>query len=820
MKRLKFYKIAFLFFILLAVTVGGGRWLASPLRDHISFSREVYDRQGRLLRLTLSGDEKYRIWTPLEDIHPQYVESVLLYEDRYFFYHIGVNPVSLLKAAFSYTQNTKGPGASTITMQLARIKYGLKTQTLKGKIKQILYALRLEAQHSKKEILETYLNLIPFGGPIEGVGSASRVLFGKAPKDLHLSESLWLTLIPQNPTQRGRLANKTSQSPVLKQAFTKLSKMWLEKHPQDQEWATLPDIPNMVTRLKKLPFLAPHFTNMVLSESEKLVVKSTLDFQIQRLVEKKLSHFVNSKSALGVQNAVALVIHHETQEVLAYVGSKDFFNDEIGGQVNGVLAKRSPGSTLKPFVYALAFEQGLIHPRTLLKDTPSVFASYHPENFDQKFLGPITAEQALRLSRNIPAVSLNQRLVDPNLYQFLKKAHIHFPYDEKHYGLSLVLGGTEVSPWEMAHLYSMLANLGQWSPLRWDMEGEQSFASSNPLHAQTVVASPLEDASRLSTSDEKTTQVYSSATSQSSRVQTLLSEESSFVTLDILAGTPKPYQNYQAQWVSDPIPVAWKTGTSPGFRDAWTAGVMGPYTIVVWLGNFDNTPNPAFVGIELAAPLFFQIADGLSQTDFQKPFWNNPTGLDLQRAEVCSVSGHLPHEHCPHTTPTWFQSGVSPITSCDVHRPVPIDRITGLRSCTGMTSQTEIKVYEFWPTDLQRLFKQAGIHRKLAPAFSPECGLSDTAHLGKKPQITSPQKDITYLKSLTTAEGQNTLTLEATADSDSSELYWFIDKSFIGKSKSREPLLYKALKSGTHTFTVIDDLGRSDSVKAELQIVR
>jgi penicillin-binding protein 1C len=360
-------------------------------------------------------------------------------------------------------------------------------------------------------------------------------------------------------------------------------------------------------------------------------------------------------------------------EVLAAVGSAGFLDAAIGGQVDGTRARRSPGSALKPFVYALAIEQGLIHPRTVLKDSPTRFRGYDPENFDGQFFGPIAAGEALVRSRNVPAVELSTRL-SPGLHAFLARAGIGALRPEPHYGLSLVLGGAEVTMEELAGLYATLASGGLWRPLR------------SRLAAQVPAG------------------------------ERLLTPEAAWTVLDMLEQNPRPGPAMPG--ARRELPIAWKTGTSHGFRDAWAVGVAGRYVLAVWIGRFDGQGNPAFVGLEAAAPLFFQVTDalraGVAAERVSRP---RPPGVTL--VAVCPVSGKLPGPSCHQTVDTWFLPGVSPIGTCDVHRAVALDAGTGLRACRAGPG-TRSEVFEFWPSDLLRLFAAAGLPRRTPPPFQPE----------------------------------------------------------------------------------------------------
>lgn len=768
------------FFLLLSFIFLGVflvRWFTPSVYSGVSFSREVYDKHKTLLRLTLSGDEKYRIFTPLSQISDKSIQATLLLEDRYFYYHPGINPIALVRALLSLRSGEGRSGASTLTMQLVRVRYGLRTRTLSGKLWQIIKAVQIEIRHSKSEILEAYLNLVPFGGPIEGIGAASRIYFQRTPQELTLNEALTLAVIPQSPTQRS-LAQLQQNESLLK-ARQRLFQQWIEKHPQDHDYEPLVTLPVLSQKIKSLPFLAPHFTDVVLRDSSQKSVQTTLDLKIQKQFEAKIKTFIERHHKDGITNAAALLIEHDTAEVIAYVGSKDFFNTEIQGQVNGIEARRSPGSALKPFVYALAFQKGLIHSHSLLKDTPLEFALYDPENFDQKFLGPLTAQEALITSRNIPALWLNNQLTQPNFYEFLKSAHVALPRGPDYYGLSLVLGGTEVSMKEMGELYTMLAHKGEHRLLKTFTDDDNSVNSHTSL----------------------------------------LTPESAFVVLEMLTKTPPLHTGYQKKWTTSDAPIAWKTGTSHGFKDAWTAGVFGPYVLITWVGNFDNTPNHKLVGREVAAPLFFELMQSFDASTFKNPSWNQVQTLEIRKIKVCKHSGFLPNEYCPHLQEAFYQPGVSPIKKCNIHRPVLINQITGLRSCGELSAKNKIEVYEFWPSDLSHLFAKAGIHRKPPPEYEAHCESQTSLLQGQAPQITSPGHHVSYLQSLSLGPDKNTLTLQAVADGDAKELYWFIDKDFIGKSKTNESLNYIP-QVGRHIISVIDDKGRSDHRTIQVEAVQ
>ena len=698
----------------------------APLREGFAFSRAVYARDGRLLYLNLAADGRYRLWVPLGEMSPFLIEATLRQEDRRFRLHPGVDPASLLRSAWiTYGSRTRRRGASTITMQLARLKYGLDSSRPPGKAVQILRALQLEMFYSKDRILEAYLNLAPYGGNIEGAGAASLAYFGKDVSRLDRSEAIALSAIPQNPIRRA------------------LS--------------------------KKLLSAAPHFTRRVLARTRDERVISTLDLDAQRLLERLVGGYVERRRDQGIKNAAAMLVDFTSMEVVAAVGSANYRDDAILGQVSALTARRSPGSTLKPFAYALAFEQGLIHPESLLKDAPAAFGADHPENFDGDFAGPLPAREALIKSRNVPAVTLAAALAAPGLHGFLKAAGVDLPFPAERYGLGLVLGAGETTMEDLARLYAMLGNGGRLQPLR------------------RAAADPREPGARL------------------------LSPDAVFLTMESLKTNPRPRQSFREEWRADALPVYWKTGTSWAFRDAWSAGVFGRYALVVWIGDFRGEGNPAFVGAEAAAPLFFDIVDALrARGPMRDEYALGQRGLTAVSLEVCAVSGASPGPHCPRRARTWFIPGVSPIAACDVHREVLVDKATGKRACRHAGARAE--VYEFWPSDLLRLFRQAGIPRRRPPDFAPECGLADRAGRGLPPRITSPLNGVTYHAS---AAAPGAIPLSAVADADARELFWFADGALVGHALAGKPLFWTP-RPGRSTVRVVDDQGRGDARDIEV----
>lgn len=738
-----------------------------PLLSDQSFSTAIYDEQGHLLRLSLSSDDKYRLFTPLKDISPKLIEATLLQEDQYFRWHPGINPFATLKAAWqTYILKSRRMGASTITMQVARLRFGLKSKTLIGKMSQILRAVQLEMFYSKNQILEAYFNLAPYGNNIEGVGAASLIYYGKPAKQISLTEALSLAVIPQNPIRR------TPAQQHLKDSRNKLFLRWVAQHPQDVNKKTAMNLPMQMQAMRHLPFLAPHYVNSILTHmdpNEKEVI-TTLDLRLQSILERTIKNFLMRKKSLGVYNAAILLVDTRDMGVKACIGSGDFHNSHIQGQINGTEIKRSPGSTLKPFIYGLALDQGLIHPNTVLKDVPHSFGSYNPENFDYDFMGPIKAKDALILSRNIPAIYLASQL-NPNLYNMLETIQLKNLKTESYYGLAIALGGVELSMQDLTSLYVMLANEGLWQPLRFRQNQVNSIGKR------------------------------------------LLSPEASFLILEMLKNTPRPDSIYFAD--KKTIPVAWKTGTSSGFRDAWTIGVVGPYVLAVWIGNFDNSPNHVFIGKNIAAPLFFEAIEAMQKQVGSLLFvTKHHENLHLTQIPVCKASGLLPTRFCTETEMAWFIPGKSPIQSDTIFREIAIDKKTGLRTC-HLDHNTRFEVYEFWSSDLLKIFKQAGIQRRTPPPFDQTCSLTQSG-VGFSPQITSPQSQIKYIIRAN-SEKKTRVPFTATVDADVNSLFWFINETFLSKIPRDQPFFWTA-KPGKYIVRVVDDHGRSDVRDVEVKL--
>ena len=555
-------------YTLLAFVAGLVIWLVqSPVstQELAATSPVLKDRHGALLNVRTVETGTWRMAVDVDDIDPAFVEALLYIEDKRFYTHPGVDGAAIVRALSSWKSEGRiVSGASTLTMQLVR-QYKPRPRTFKSKVIESFEALRFELHYSKDEILEQYLTRISYGGNIEGVEAASRIYFGKSPRYLSPDEIALLIALPQAPEARrpdrhsqaaklgrGRILKRLEAGGLIDQqssARAKMAAIPLEKiNLPNQAWLTA----------RKL-------------SGQGDSIQSWIDPKYQTTLETHLAHYVSQQP--HAVNASAILVHAKTRQVRAHaaIGRRD----HGGGWLDMTAAIRSPGSTLKPFVYGLGMDDGLIGSQTRLKDAPSRFGSYRPENFDRRYYGDVTVEQALQHSLNIPAVGVldhvGGRRLDATLHAAGARTSQSGPdTDDTNAGLALALGGTGLRATDLAVLYTAIANDGVAAPLAW---------------TQAVEA----EASKFE----------------------LLQPDTAKTLYHIMASAPRP-KGVMPSYLGRDIPeVAYKTGTSYGFRDSWAAGISGEYVIVIWVGRPDGGPRPGVTGRAAAAPLLFKITDDL-----------------------------------------------------------------------------------------------------------------------------------------------------------------------------------------------------------------
>ena len=534
-------------------------WVASlgplPLEQAHTVSTSIVDRNGKLLRAYAMADGRWRL--PVDNkagIDPGYLKLLLAYEDRRFYDHRGIDPLALGRAALQLTRRGHiVSGGSTITMQLARLMEPRRERSVYAKLRQMVRAIQIERQLGKDQILDLYLALAPFGGNLEGVRAASIAYFGKEPKRLSLAESALLVALPQSPETR-RLDRHPDVARIARDRV--LARM-VDEHRVMEEDAVQARAVTVPRLRKPMPILAPHSADHAIAMlKDTPVIRLTLDSSLQKTLEALAR---DRAVAQGPNISVAMIaVDNESGDVLARVGSSDYFDERRAGQVDMTRAVRSPGSTLKPFIYGLAFEDGFVHPESLIDDRPIRFGSYAPENFDMTFQGTVPVRKALQLSLNVPAIALLDRVGASRLSSRLKQAggNLVLPKEEAP-GLAMGLGGVGITLQDLAQLYAGLARLGTTKPLR-----------------EIMAARDARDPLRL------------------------MDQAAAWQVGNVLIGTPPPENGVHNR-------IAFKTGTSYGYRDAWSVGFDGRITIGVWVGRPDGAPVAGLVGRTAAAPILF-----------------------------------------------------------------------------------------------------------------------------------------------------------------------------------------------------------------------
>jgi penicillin-binding protein 1C len=526
-----------------------------PLDQLNEVSTTVVDRNGKLLRAYAMEDGRWRLPAKASGVDPTYLKLLLAFEDKRFRGHPGVDPIAVARAVVQFTSSGHiVSGGSTISMQLARLLEPRRKRSLAGKLRQMARAIELEHHFSKDEILDHYLTLAPFGGNLEGVRAASIAYFSKEPKRLTLAEAALLVALPQSPERR-----RIDRHPdAARAARDRVLRRMVEEGVVSSEDANRAIAEALPALRKEMPILAPHATDQaVLIEKTQTLIRLTLDSTSQKSLENLAFDRAN---ALGPDVSVAiLAVDNESGDVLAHVGSPDYFNVRRAGQVDMTRAIRSPGSTLKPFIYGLAFEDGFVNPESLIDDRPIRFGSYAPENFDMTFQGTVPVRKALQQSLNVPAIELLDRVGASRLSARLKQAgaDLVLPKDEAP-GLAMGLGGVGVTLADLVRVYAGLPRLGTTVPLREIMTDDNSEPDTRRL----------------------------------------MDKSAAWQVANVLLGTPPP----------DNAPhnrIAFKTGTSYGYRDAWSVGFDGRMTIGVWVGRPDGVPVPGLVGRSAAAPILF-----------------------------------------------------------------------------------------------------------------------------------------------------------------------------------------------------------------------
>lgn len=651
-------------------------WLV-PLPGRVApqYATAVYSHEGVLLRAYMAPGDVWRFPVDLNKLPAFMVPALLAREDKRFYAHFGVDPAAIGRA---FLQNMRSghvvSGGSTITMQLARLLEP-RPRTLSSKIIEVFRAMQLELQLSKRDILRLYLTYAPYGGNIEGIAAASQAYFGHRPSEITPGEAAILLLLPQSPSRWERYTAdqwRASRARVLDELVA--------KGVVDRAKAKAGKLESVPRRRLAMPMLAPHFADTLHAKyPDKAVIDASLSVDIQRLLKRAVARIRDRYEQLGVHNIGVIVVENASRKIRGVIGNFAYLGHAHGQSIASFNVPRSPGSTLKPFLYALALERGMLLPGTLLLDVPTHYAGYAPGNFSGSYLGLVRAEDALSKSLNIPFVRLLHRVGVEHFMSYVEQG-VSWRFDRSRgLGLSMIIGGVELTPMQMIELYVNLANHGR--------------------------SAPLLDLAAAHTG--KSTEWFSEG------AMTLLGQA--------MARRDRPDFPDRSDIVRVPSDIRWKTGTSQGRRDAWSIGFDHHYTVLVWLGNLDQTPSQFLTGATAAGPVMFDILEALKPRHAGEVELSSTAGL--REVEVCAFSGDPPGPHCPLLRKTMALAN-SPVSgSCRFHRQVLVDKKTHLRVMKGCDQgmQTELKTVVQLPPMVRRWYGEKGGRGLRVPPFHPAC---------------------------------------------------------------------------------------------------
>lgn len=757
--------VAALLLMLLAL-IGLAHALPLPERLNMAGSAVLLYEDDTAAHVFLAPDDRWRIPAVLAEVDGRYLQALRLLEDERFPLHPGVDALSVARAAGSNAaQGRVVSGASTLTMQLVRMLEP-RPRRLSSKAVEAARALQVEIRMGKREVLEGYLSYLPFGRNIEGLEAASLWYFGHSARRLSPVEIAVLLAVPQSPAERFPTPVhapklRSARDEILKKLYRRGVFAGEGSEAEGFAEAVAQDVP---MQIRPIPREAAHAAGWMRAQLPGVSrLRSTLDAGLQRQVERRLEQIRKEREAEGIHNVAVVVVEHRTAQIRALAGNFDFWDKENGGQIASFDAPRSPGSALKPFVYARAIDAGVALPGFLVPDAPVSFGGYTPENYDGLWSGLSTLEESLSRSLNVPFIHLLQQVgVEPFLGFLRRGGAAHLNPTPGHYGLSLVAGSIELTPLELAGLYAALAGDGSWRPLRWQ-RGDGADGAGEPL----------------------------------------ISPGAAWLTRRALRLRERPDFPTRAS-VALPAGIHWKTGTSFGNRDAWAAGSGERYTVVVWLGNLDNRSSSHLVGAEVAAPLLFDLMDSLGDRLVSA----DPPPEELRPVEVCALSGHPAGEACTGRRTVLARQQRVPTERCPYHRRVELDD-HGLRvnaSCRGEVWHAESRVV--WPAAVRRWLGSRFSAESEAPPWAAGCEVPEG-----RPVIRSPEAGTTVMLMPGVAPDQQEIPLESAGGE--APFSWYVDGRFIGDSRGER--LWWQPAPGRHEIVVMDGGGGSDRVVVEVR---
>ena len=771
--------------------------LLYPIKNQKEFSKQIHAKDGTLLAAYLTVDDKWRLRTEIDDVSPELIKAIIEKEDSWFYWHFGINPVSIVGALYkNLISGEIESGASTITMQVARLLEP-KERTYGNKLVEMFRALQLEIKYSKEEILELYLSLLPFGGNIEGVKSASYIYFNRPPNKLSLAQSIMLAVIPNDPntlrldriprvkydlqnqlvipgSQTIRKSEGSIESDIGQPVMTndnsniivRKRNFWINKFLKDEIFLSIDlkdakDEP-IESQRYAIPVLAPHFSYFIKENFDGDVLNTTLDLELQQTAENILLHNVRKVFYKGITNGAVLIIDNKNSSVVAYCGSADFYDESSFGQVNGINAVRSPGSTLKAALYAYAFDDGNLTPQMKFADIPTDFHGYQPENYDLQFYGNVSTEFALVNSLNIPAVKLLEQTGLNNFIALLEVSGFNQIQKQKNrLGLSLILGGCGTNLFELTRLFNSFAKEGKLYPINFILnEGKKEGVQ-------------------------------------------IFSKSSSYLIAEVLSGINRNDIANLSNYSKLPK-FAWKTGTSYGKRDAWAIGFNPNYTIGVWMGNFNGVGSPDLSGGEIAVPVLFDLFSAIDY-DSDVKWFDFPE--NLYERNVCGESGLLPTQYCENVIKDYAIRDKSHNEICNIHKPVYVNLEQSIQYCTGCLPSTGYKkvVYPVFNPELTVWLSQNKGDFFTPPKHNPYC---NSRFSEEGPKILSPTEDYEYLLE---QNSEQEILLLAASDSRVQTHYWYVNDSFYKKCKPGERVFFNPEVKDIK-ITCLDDRGRDKSI--------
>ncbi len=744
-------------------------------------STVVTSQEGFLLGARIANDGQWRF--PKADSVPKRFEACILqFEDEYFYYHPGFNPVSIAKAFWQNITTNKRRGGSTITQQVIRLSRENKPRSYTEKLIEVFQATRLEARSSKKEILSLYASHAPFGGNVVGLETASWRYFGIPAHQLSWGQAAALAVLPNAPALIFPGKNETA---FLQKRNNLLSKLLQNKiiDTLTYELAIAEKLPGSPVRL---PNITPHLTEKIRKQHNGQQLQTTIDYLFQKKVNAIVKKHHNLLQQNEINNLAVLVVNVNTKHVIAYVGNSPT-TPQHHNYVDIINKPRSTGSVLKPFLFASLMDAGELLPNTLVTDVPTVINGYSPENYTKTFTGAVPASVALAQSLNVPAVRMLRSYGLQRFYNQLKKlrfTNLRKPAD--YYGLSLILGGAECSLWEITSAYASMA------------ETVSFFNQSSSEYRTHEYAFPTFLNSKKAEVGQKTNS------------PPVFDAGAIYLTLDALQRVNRPHGQENWSFFSSAQPIAWKTGTSFGFKDAWAVGVTPQYAIGVWVGNADGEGRPGLTGIQAAAPVLFDVLESLPNSGS----WFDPPYDEMKEVSVCTKSGYLSGVYCTTSEKKWIAKNGIKTGTCPYHHPVLLDATRAFRvnsSCYELAAIVRENRFSLPPV-LEYYYAPNHPEYQPLPPFKQGC-LKE----GEKiMEVIFPKKNEAILLPKMFNETTGEVIFKLAHQYLESTVYWYLDNLYLGSTQTFHELALKP-KPGKYTLTVIDQEG--NELKQLIEVV-